>query len=36
MSRFWGFPGADDLAILVISGLSAACLFCALAFVRKY
>jgi hypothetical protein len=36
MSQFWGFPGADDLAILVIGGFSAACLICASLFVRNY
>ena len=36
MSQFWGFPYADDLAILVIGGLSAACLICARLFVRNY
>jgi len=36
MSQFWGFPYADDLAILVIGGLSLACLVCAGLFVRNY
>jgi hypothetical protein len=36
MSQFWGFPDADILAILVIGGLSAACLVCARLFVKNY
>ena len=36
MSPFWGFPGADTLAILIIGGLSAACLVCAKLFVKGY
>jgi hypothetical protein len=34
MSSFWGYAGADELAIWVIGGLSLACLVCARLFVR--
>ena len=36
MSDFWGFAGADDLAILIVGGLAAACLISAWVFVRTY
>jgi hypothetical protein len=36
MSEFWGYPYADVLAVLVIGGFSAACLFCARVFVKNY
>jgi hypothetical protein len=34
MSSFWGYAGADELAIWVIAGLSLASLVCARLFVR--
>lgn len=36
MSEFWGYAGADTLAILVIGGVSIICLICARVFVSKY
>lgn len=36
MTEFWGYPGAELLAILVISGASLACLICARIFVSQY
>jgi hypothetical protein len=36
MSAFWGYAGADVLAIVVIGGASALCLFCAVVFVKGY
>jgi hypothetical protein len=36
MSEFWGYAGADWLAIIIIGGATAACLACALLFVRRY
>jgi hypothetical protein len=33
MSEFWGYGGADILAILVIGGASLGCLVCAWLFV---
>ncbi len=36
MSSFWGYAGADTLAILVIGGVSLACLICARIFVNSY
>jgi hypothetical protein len=36
MSEFWGYAGADVLAILVIGGASLICLICARLFVKNY
>ncbi len=36
MSSFWGYPGADLLAILIIGGASLICLICARKFVSHY
>lgn len=36
MSDFWGYAGADTLAILLIGGVSFICLVCAKVFVSKY
>ena len=36
MSAFWGYPGADWLAVLVIGGFSLACLVCARIFISRY
>jgi hypothetical protein len=36
MSNFWGYAGADTLAILVIGGVSFLCLICARVFVQNY
>ncbi len=36
MSEFWGYAGADLLAILVIGGASLACLISARMFVKSY
>lgn len=36
MSTFWGYAGADWLAILVIGGASLLCLVCARLFVKNY
>jgi hypothetical protein len=36
MSEFWGYAGADWLAIVVIGGASLACLICARLFVKNY
>lgn len=36
MSEFWGYAGADLLAILVISGASLICLISARMFVKNY
>lgn len=36
MSSFWGYQGADLLAIVIIGGATAICLACALAFVQGY
>lgn len=35
MSEFWGFPGADILAVVVIIGLSGLALYQARTFVTK-
>ncbi len=35
MSEFWGYPGADILAILVIVGVGGACLYQARTWVKK-
>ncbi len=35
MSEFWGFPGADILAIVIISLLCVACLYLARVWVKK-
>lgn len=35
MSEFWGFPGADILAVAVIIGLSGFALYQARTFVTK-
>ena len=36
MSAFWGYIGADLLAILIIGGASLICLICARRFVSRY
>ncbi len=36
MTSFWGYAGADVLAIVVIGGASAMCLVSALMFVKGY
>jgi len=36
MSTFWGYPGADILAFILIGGASAICLYCALLFVKGF
>jgi hypothetical protein len=36
MSYFWGYDGADMLAIVVIGGISFICLICARIFVKNY
>ena len=36
MSAFWGYGGADLLAIAVIGGFSALCLVCARLFVKTH
>ena len=36
MSDFWGYAGADILAILLIGGVSFICLLCARKFVSNY
>jgi predicted HNH restriction endonuclease len=36
MSEFWGYTGADILAVLVIASLSFICLVCARLFVQNY
>jgi len=36
MTEFWGYAGADLLAIFVISGVSLACLISARLFVKNY
>lgn len=36
MIEFWGYAGADILAIVVISGASLICLICARMFVKNY
>ena len=36
MSEFWGYPTADVLSIVIIGGLSAACLISAWLYVRNY
>jgi predicted HNH restriction endonuclease len=36
MSEFWGYAGADILAVLVIASLSLTCLVCARLFVKNY
>ena len=35
MSEFWGFAGADVLAIVLICGSCAACLYQARTWVKK-
>ena len=35
MSDFWGYPGADILAIVLITALCVACLYQARTWVRK-
>lgn len=36
MSEFWGYAGADILAIIIIGSASLACLISARFFVRNY
>ena len=36
MSSFWGYPGADVFAVVVIGGVSAFSLFSAYLFVKNY
>jgi hypothetical protein len=36
MSEFWGYPYADWLAVFVIAGCSALCLWCARRYVKNY
>ena len=36
MSDFWGYAGADTLALLVIGGVSFICLICARKIVSNY
>lgn len=36
MSTFWGYAGADVLAIVIIGGASFICLICARKFVSHY
>ena len=36
MTEFWGYPGADTLAIVVIGAASLICLICARVFVKNY
>ncbi len=36
MSHFWGYAGADILAVATISVLSALCLVCAVLFIKDY
>lgn len=36
MTAFWGYAGADLLAIGIIGGLSVICLICGVLFVRNY
>lgn len=33
MNQFWGYAGADVLAVIVLGGLSILCLVCARLFV---
>jgi hypothetical protein len=35
MSEFWGFPGADILALVVMAALAGICLYQARRFVTK-
>ncbi len=35
MSQFWGFPGANILALIVITALAFGCLYQARRFVTK-
>jgi hypothetical protein len=35
MSEFWGYPGADYLAIVIITALSLLCLYNARTWVKK-
>lgn len=36
MDAFWGYVGADTLAIIIIGGASLICLYCARRFVSHY
>jgi len=36
MSTFWGYAGADVVAILIIGTASLICLICARKFVSQY
>lgn len=36
MSGFWGYLGADTIAIIVIGSMSFVCLLCAIKFVSNY
>lgn len=36
MSSFWGYPGADILAVVIIGGATVLCLVCAVIFVTHY
>jgi hypothetical protein len=36
MSSFWGYPGADLFAVVVIGGVSALSLLSAYLFVKHY
>ncbi|ADJ23841.1 conserved hypothetical protein [Hyphomicrobium denitrificans ATCC 51888] len=36
MSAFWGYAGADWLALIIIGAAAAGCLACALLFVKRY
>lgn len=36
MNEFWGYPYADVLALVVIGGLSIACLICARLYIKNY
>jgi len=36
MSDFWGYASADTIAIIIISGLSLACLICARLFIQNH
>jgi len=36
MNEFWGYPGADVLSIVIIGGLSVACLISAWLYVKNY
>lgn len=36
MTEFWGYAGADTLAIIIIGGASFICLISAYMFVKNY